>query len=101
MQQLQYDYYFLTNIDVLGKRRSSGSPQPSLEMLVAFQEALTQEQPFTLLEGSPGPLTTGSNYFGVGIPKILVILFKSIFLCTFDPSQRVPRAEIIPIEPDR
>ena len=55
VQQLQYDYYFLTNIDVPWEKDDlRDRPNHRPEMLVAFQEALTQEQqPFTLLEGSP------------------------------------------------
>ena len=55
VQQLQYDYYFLTNIDVPWEKDDlRDRPNNRPEMLAAFQEALTQEQqPFTLLEGSP------------------------------------------------
>ena len=55
VQQLQYDYYFLTNIDVPWEKDDlRDRPNHRPEMLAAFQEALTQEQQlFTLLEGSP------------------------------------------------
>ena len=54
VQQLQYDYYFLTNIDVPWEKDDlRDRPNHRPEMLAAFEEALTQEQqPFTLLEGS-------------------------------------------------